>query len=94
MSDEKKVLDSELQESLIKLHEIQVEKEKADIRGMTQGVALKTELALEAEEIDKQIEETEDNIASTKRAKVRYMILSIACAVLCVVVAVARYTAW
>lgn len=93
MSDEKKVLDSELQESLIKLHEIQVEKEKADIRGMTQGVALKTELALEAEEIDKQIEETEDNIASTKRAKVRYMILSIACAVLCIVVAVARYIA-
>lgn len=94
MSDEKKVLDSELQESLIKLHEIQVEKEKADIRGMTHGVALKTELALEAEEIDKQIEETEDNITSTKRAKVRYMILSIACAVLCIVVAVARYIAW
>lgn len=89
-----KVMDRELRESIVTLHELQVEAEKKDIRGMTQGIALQTELELEASEIEKQIAETEDQIESTKKATTRYKVMTIVFLALCIITAVARYLAW
>lgn len=94
MNDKEKVIDTELQDSLVKLHDIQVEEEKQEIRGMTQGIALHTELALETEEIERQIDEVEEQIKATRKARRKYIIIAGVCFALCIITAVARYIAW
>lgn len=91
---EEKALDEELGDSLIKLHDIEVEEEKAVIKNMTQGIALQTELVLEAEEIKEQIADAESQLNEANKATRRYRLMALGILVICIITAVARYIAW
>lgn len=87
-------MDSKLKDSLLTLHEIQVEEEKESIKEATAGINTVTELSLEASNLINDAMDLEDEIKETIRQKRRFKMYSGICACLSVIVLVARLIAW